>query len=153
MAESRNDKVEFANAHIQHFKKKADHNKFESLSTYQIIMLSTLLAPIFITLGDTIVLEKIIPSVLSVSAALGTSWLQLRKPQQLWSTYRTTQKEIEYELSLYQFNAGKYEDAAEADSMFIENVSRLVFVAHDKWLNVVPKPSDPALKSKSKNRS
>ena len=70
----------FAKNLIDGFKNKAEHNKNESMFFFWLSMGGALAAPLFLTLGSGLFLEKIVPSTLSALVALSTAWLQLRKP-------------------------------------------------------------------------
>jgi len=72
---------EFCTTTLCGFEAKANHNKRESLGMFILVIVCTLVAPLFVTLGDGLWLGKVVPSVLSLLAAGATSWLQLRKPQ------------------------------------------------------------------------
>ncbi|WP_050577852.1 SLATT domain-containing protein [Sinorhizobium meliloti] len=76
-------------------REKANHNKLEAQGCFAAVIGCTLIAPLFVTLGEGPFLAKVVPSVLSVTAAGITSWLQLRKPQKLWVIYRRAQRELE----------------------------------------------------------
>ncbi|MEZ8473753.1 DUF4231 domain-containing protein [Vibrio cyclitrophicus] len=127
---------------IKHFKSKADHNKNESLRSFKLIMLSSVLAPIFIAYGTGDIWGKIIPSLLSCLGAFLTAWLQLRKPNQLWTLYRTSQREIESELQLYSFEAGKYKDIEHKDEALIESVNEIYLKTNNGWSALVPNKED-----------
>src|SRR5690348_12971776 len=77
------------------FRNKANHNKIEAQGCFVAVIACTLLAPLFVTLGQGLIWAKIVPSALSVTAAALTTWLQLRKPQRLWVIYRRAQRELE----------------------------------------------------------
>ncbi|RKS14949.1 DUF4231 domain-containing protein [Flavobacterium sp. 120] len=140
--------LEYAEKTLKGFKEKANHNKNESLVSFVIILTSSLLAPLFITLGEGIILSKIIPSILSVIAAGFTSWLQLRKPQKLWSLYRECQRLIEDQVIKYKFKVGEYSENVSADSLLAEKVAEIALNAHYQWTSVVPNPE--TLNSKEK---
>lgn len=132
----------------QGFKKKADHNKNESLFCFIAILVCSLTAPLFISFGgDCIWTAKITPSILSVFAAGLTSWIQLRKPQKLWSMYRGSQRVIEDEMTKHQFLVGDYKNAELAESLLAERVAEVAMKAHNEWTAVVPSP-EAAFKSK-----
>jgi hypothetical protein len=131
------------------FKAKANHNKNESLGLFITILVCSLSAPLFISYGDEIKLwheavpslwAKIVPSVLSVIAAGLTSWIQLRKPQKLWSMYRNAQRLIEDEMTKHQFKAGDYKGYDTPDSLLAERVAGIALKAHNEWTAVVPSP-------------
>jgi SMODS and SLOG-associating 2TM effector domain 1 len=130
--------VELCNNRIAHFRSKADHNKRESLTFFSTVIMCTLSAPLFITLGNTPLLNKIIPAILSTMAAGATAWLQQRKPQQLWSLYRSAERQIEFHLQRYQLHAGEYADAANPDRLLAEHVTEIVLRTHDGWSGLVP---------------
>jgi len=129
---------------LNHFKGKATHNKFESLWCFRLIMISTLSAPIFVSLADGFWLSKLTPSVLSVIAAFSTAWLQLRKPQYLWSIYRGADRKIEAQITHYDFLSGSYKDLGQddADKLLVEKVSKIKLETHESWSKNVPSQSD-----------
>ncbi len=135
---------EYSLAQVEHFKKKADHNKRESLWCFRIIMFSTLCAPILVSLGEGILLGKILPSILSAIAAFCTAWLQLRKPQELWSLYRNTQRQIEVQLAYFDFHIEEYKglEKENADEKLALKVSQLVLEANNQWKKNVPSSFD-----------
>ncbi|WP_323163944.1 DUF4231 domain-containing protein [Pseudomonas atacamensis] len=129
---------EFAKAIINGFKNKAAHNKNESMYFFWLAMGGALTAPLFLTLGTGVFWEKIVPSVLSALVALSTAWLQLRKPQQLWALYRTSQRELEDNLYKFQYRILDYKDSSEPEKLLIERVSKIALDAHYSWLPMVP---------------
>ncbi len=134
--------VEYCNNTIVHFRHKADRNKDESLYCFLLVIVSTLLVPVFITLGQGLWLGKAIPSILSLIAAGATSWLQLRKPQQLWALYRTTEKQLEDHLTKYQFKLGEYAETKYPDKVLAEQVAAIKLNTHQQWVGFVPKPEN-----------
>lgn len=125
---------------LTHFKDKASHNKFESLWCFRLIMICTLSAPLFVSLADDFWLSKVAPSVLSAIAAFATAWLQLRKPQELWSIYRSAEREIEIQITHHEFKSGNYKDLEEklADQLLVEKVSSIKLTTHVNWTKKVP---------------
>src|SRR4051794_39905675 len=93
----------FAESIRASFERKATHNKTEALLCFSTVIGCSLLAPMFVTLGEGLVWGKIIPSALSLLAAGMTTWLQLRKPQQLWALYRTCQRRLEYQQAAFTY--------------------------------------------------
>ncbi|EGQ8087465.1 DUF4231 domain-containing protein [Vibrio vulnificus] len=129
------------NSKILHFKKKADHNKLESLWSFKLIMISTLSSPLFVAFGTTEFYSKIVPAFLSLIAAGLTAWVQLRKPQNLWKTYRTAQRRLEVELEKYQFEIGEY-SGDDKDKKVITKASDIYVDVHEQWSDLVPSPDD-----------
>lgn len=125
---------------LAHFKLKASHNKFESLWCFRLIMLCTLSAPLFVSLADNFWVSKVTPAILSAIAAFFTAWLQLRKPQELWSLYRGAERAIEVQITNYDFSTGLYKNigSEEADKLLVENVSQLKLETHESWKSNVP---------------
>lgn len=132
---------QLAESTIAGFKAKANHNKNESLFCFTVVVIFSLASPLFVTLGEGVFWSKILPSVLSLSVAASTAWLQLRKPQNLWSLYRDCQRRIEDSLYKYRFRLGEY-DAPEQDRsrLLAEAVRVVAWEAHQRWLPLVPTP-------------
>jgi hypothetical protein len=143
--------LEYSEKIAKAFKEKADHNKNESLTCFTVILMASLSAPLFITLGKGDLSGKIIPSILSVIAAGLTSWLQLRKPQKLWSMYRGSQRLIEDHITKYKFKIGEYKVNESADCLLAEKVAEIALNAHYEWITVIPTPEILSLKEGSTN--
>lgn len=122
------------------FKRKADHNKTEALWCFIAVVGFTLLAPLFVMLGDGYWLGKVVPSVLSLGAAAVTTWLQLRKPQQLWALYRTCQRRIELVQKQHEYGFGGFEKAVDRKRLLVQRVSEIAMFAHEQWMPLVPSP-------------
>lgn len=133
--------LQLAETTIAGFKRKADHNKNESLFCFTVVVAFSLASPLFVTLGEGLLLGKIVPSVLSLSVAASTAWLQLRKPQNLWSLYRDCQRRIEDSLYKYRYHLAEY-DSSEADRsrLLADRVRAVAWDAHQRWLPLVPTP-------------
>lgn len=136
---------QYAINQAHHYKQKADHNKSESIWCFRGVMVCSLLAPLFVSLGEGVWLSKIVPSLLSALAAFCTAWLQLRKPQALWSVYRTAQRKIEITLVHYQFRVEKFDSTSEsvdkADKLLISEVTNFASEAHNTWTQNTPNTS------------
>lgn len=140
---------EYSTEQAEHFKNKADHNKKESLWCFRIIMLGTLSAPLLVGLGEGVLYAKVLPSILSAVAAFCTAWLQLRKPQELWSVYRNAQRQIEVQVTHFDFKVAEYTDLGEnkASELLALNVSNLVLETNSRWTQHVPNPSNLKIES------
>lgn len=135
------DPLEKAIESIAGFKRKADHNKNESLRCFILIVTASLSSPLFVTLGEGIILGKIVPSVLSLMAAGGTAWLQLRKPQNLWSLYRDCERRLEDQVYRFQYHLHEYAASdQERRSLLADALRRVAWDAHQRWLPLVPTP-------------
>lgn len=122
------------------FRDKANHNKAEAQGCFAAVIACTLLAPLFVTLGDSFLLAKVVPSVLSVTAAALTTWLQLRKPQRLWALYRRAQRDLEQAKANYDFNDGDFENADDREKLLARKVTAIARAAHDEWEGLIPEP-------------
>ncbi|MFA9283613.1 SLATT domain-containing protein [Comamonas sp. SY3] len=148
----KNDAICLAETAIDHYKKKANHNKNESLFCFSIIVLFSLLSPMFVMLGKDIIFGKIVPSSLSLMVAASSAWLQLRKPQHLWSIYRDSQRKIEDVLCKYNFFLGDFNVAeAERNRLLAEHTRAINWETHTRWLPLVPSP-DLAIKVSTDNK-
>lgn len=135
------DPKELAEEAIAGFKKKADHNKSESLSCFVLVVTCSLVSPLFVTLGEGLLWGKIVPSLLSLSAAGSTAWLQLRKPQNLWSLYRDCQRRIEDHLYRFHYHLHEYSaDDKVREQLLADAVRKVAWDAHERWLPLVPTP-------------
>jgi SMODS and SLOG-associating 2TM effector domain 1 len=127
---------------IRHFEEKADHNKREALSLFATLIFCTLASPLLITLGPGVLLGKIAPSVLSSVAAGCAVWLQQRKPQQLWTLYRTTQRRLEYEDVSFRFLINDYERANDPGKMLAQKTATICINANELWTPLIPNPEN-----------
>jgi hypothetical protein len=118
-------------------KKKANAKERESEWSFRLIILGTLAAPAFVTLGSNLWTGKVVPVVLSLMAGAATAWIQLRKPQQLWALYRTMQRKCELQIDRHKFRLGEY-DGDDADARLAESVSSIAWETHERWLPLVP---------------
>lgn len=125
---------------IKHFEAKANHNKSEALTLFVILVFCTLASPLFITLGPGLVLGKVVPSVLSSVATGCAVWLQQRRPQQLWTLYRTTQRRLENEEIGFRFRINEYEKADEPGKLLAQRTALICSNANDLWVPLVPNP-------------
>lgn len=131
---------DYCRGRIEHFRRKAEHNKREALVWFGVTICCSLAAPLFITLGSGKVLGKVVPAVLSTMAAGGTAWLQQRKPHQLWTLYRSAERELENELVRYEFRVGSYGESETPDKELVDRVSNIALRVHTSWLPLVPSP-------------
>lgn len=137
---------EFKSAHDYYrsvrkgMREKANHNKIEAQACFATIIVCTLLAPLFVTLGTEVFWAKVIPSLLSVTAGGLTSWLQLRKPQRLWVLYRRAQRELEEQKANYDFKDEDFADSVEPDKLLARKVTHVARWVHDSWEGLVPEP-------------
>lgn len=139
MLEQNSDALNIVSKKLLEMERKANHNKSETLWSFRVIMISTLLIPIFIAFGSNEIYGKMFPMILSSIIALFTAWIQLRKPQNLWGTYRTAHRKIEIELESYQFNLGDYDvDKVLKDKILIKNVHEIYIETHLKWMENIP---------------
>lgn len=147
--QSTSDVDELCTSAIHEFKSKADHNKREAMLCFITAMLGTLGAPLFVTLGDemskqltisSFYLSKLIPSILSLGAAFSTAWLQLRKPQQLWTLYRTAQRDLEEVYRAYNFEINDFVKSESPGKLLAEAVSNIYKRTHASWMPLVPSP-------------
>ena len=127
---------------LKHYGEKADHNKKESLRCFLLVMGATLAVPVFVSLGEGLVLGKILPSVLSLMAAFGTAWLQLRKPQALWGLYRTAERQLEINQKQFQFGLGDFEKAKDRQRLLAEKTLDVYRETHYRWLKLIPDSTD-----------
>ncbi|MCB5461756.1 DUF4231 domain-containing protein [Vibrio lentus] len=135
-----NDAREYGVEQAKHFQKKAEHNKRESLWCFRVIMGCTLAAPVLVGLGEGFWLGKVTPSVLSALAAFCTAWVQLRKPNELWSLYRHTQREIETQITRFDFQVGEFKslDDEGGNRLLALNVSQISIDTSKRWSSKVP---------------
>jgi hypothetical protein len=131
---------EFCVDRIRHFGAKADHNKTEALGLFIVLICCTLASPLFITLGPGPIFGKVIPSILSSMAAGCAVWLQQRKPQQLWTLYRTTQRRLENEEVGFRFLINEYENASDPGKVLAQRTAMICANANDLWVPLIPNP-------------
>src|SRR6266481_8142265 len=134
------DPLAFCERHILGMKRTADHNKQESLWSFYFVIGPSLLAPLFVTFGSEWICGKLIPSALSLAAAGSIAWLQLRKPQQLWSIYRSAQRELEDQKNRFLYRIGAYANDLDPGKLLATKVSDIAIGTHHQWVLLVPSP-------------
>lgn len=132
------DAVTYCTKLIGGFKDKANHNKAESQFTFAVVVLASLISPALVTLGVGYFWGKVLPACLSLSAAAATSWLQLRKPQRLWTLYRQCQRRLEDQLIRYRYRLDPYGANQDADKVLASATADVAMEAHLKWEGLVP---------------
>ena len=128
----------FCRSTIEGFAAKAAHNKTESQTCFMVVVLCTAVDPLFITLGEGFWWGKAIPAALSTLAALATAWLQLRKPQQLWSLYRSAQRDLEDQEIKRWFLIDEYATDPDPDKLLATKVAAIALNVHHQWVPMVP---------------
>lgn len=121
--------------------KKANHNKIESLWSFKLIMVLTLVTPILIGISEHWIVGKLLPSLCAAIASFLTAWVKLRKPESLWELYRSGQRKMENEIRFYQHGVTPY-DVESSDKLLIKNVSAILDSTHAGWAKLVPNTND-----------
>ena len=119
-------------------KEKADHNKIESQISFFAVICFSLLATLFVALGEGPFWGKIVPASLSVLSTVAASWLQLRKPQRLWAIYRRGQRQLEREKTEFDFKLEDYGQHADPEKLLAQRIANIEFDVHEKWEGLVP---------------
>jgi hypothetical protein len=145
--------TKFAETTRAGFERKANHNKTEALWCFGLVVASTLVAPVFVMLAHDVWLGKVLPSVLSLFAAGLTTWLQLRKPQQLWALYRTCQRRIEDAQTAHEYGYGEFEVTADRDQLLAKRVAEVAMYAHEQWVPLIPNPENVGVMTDGNGRS
>jgi|SRR5665213_1221099 len=125
---------------IEGLRAKANHNKIESQLTFALVVGASLAAPLFVALGSDWLYGKVVPAVLSLSAAAATSWLQLRKPQRLWALYRQAQRRLEDQQVKHRYRIKPYDKTSDRDKLLASETAAIALEVHYKWEGFVPDP-------------
>jgi hypothetical protein len=123
-----------------HFARKADHNKLESLGYFILVIVTTLAVSAFVAFGESKLTSKVIPLCLSLIATAASTWLQFRKPHQLWAIYRTAQRYIESHMVKFRFEVDEYSDEKVREKLLAKHVAQIALAAHDLWVPLIPSP-------------
>jgi hypothetical protein len=119
---------------------RAEHNKRESLGSFVLVIIATLAVSVFVAFGNDTVTSKVIPLCLSLIATAMNTWLQFRKPHQLWAIYRSAQRYVESHLVRFRFEIDEYSPENGRDILLAKNVSQIALAAHELWVPLVPSP-------------
>jgi|ERR1700730_13154826 len=130
----------FCERNISEMTRKANGKKLESVLFYYMVIGPSLAAPLFVTLGPEWISGKLIPSALSLIAAAAVAWLQLRRPQQLWSIYRTAQRELEDNKTRFLYRIDAYAVDPNTETLLAKNVANILIGVHRQWVPLVPSP-------------
>lgn len=77
---------------------------------------------------------------LSLIATAASTWLQFRKPHQLWAIYRTAQRHIESHMVKFRFEVDEYSDEKEREKLLAKHATQIALAAHDLWVPLIPSP-------------
>ena len=136
---SNEDALAYAQRIRRHFAVKAEHNKRESLGLFVLVITATLAVSGFVAFGSDTITGKVVPVCLSLIATATSTWLQFRKPHQLWAIYRSAQRYIENALVKYRFEIDEY-DGVDKNKLLAKNVAQIALAAHELWVPLVPSP-------------
>jgi hypothetical protein len=131
---------QYAERTRRHFAGKAEHNKHESLTSFLVVIVATLAVSGFVAFGNDTLTSKIIPLCLSLLATATSTWLQFRKPHQLWAIYRSAQRYVEHHIVQFRYKIGDYEQAEDREKLLAKHVSQIALAAHEMWVPLVPSP-------------
>ena len=130
---------EYAQRTVKGITEKAKSNKKVSQRLFVVILVATSISPVLIFLPFCDLISKGLPAFLSVSAAIASGWIQLRKPEERWILYRTAQRELEFQIDQYIHNIGEYEDPDKKDAVLADKVSQRALQLHYEWVPIVPR--------------
>ncbi|PPL04275.1 DUF4231 domain-containing protein [Parapedobacter indicus] len=128
---------EFAEKIRNGIKNKADKNKNFSTFLFLVVLIATVITPVLILISNCFFISKVVPAFLSAFAALASYWIQLRKPHERWSLYRTTQRKIESEINKYDYSIDEY-NGEEKENLLAKRVNDLALKLHYDWMPMVP---------------
>ena len=138
--------LEYVKSQKDHFRDKANRNKRIVNYSMAIIILSSVMSPVFILISNDFWISKLVPSLLGSLAAFCTYWIQLKKPQEKWILFRTAEKEIESEISNFIYSC---DQKKENENELAVRVSKYVKNVHQSWIPLVPIKKDFELLQKS----
>ena len=131
---------QYAQRMRKHFALKADHNKRESLAGFTFVVIGTLAVSGFVAFGTDVILAKIVPLCLSLTATAVSTWLHFRRPHQLWGIYRSAQRYIENNQVKHRFGVDEYGTASDKDALLAKAVAEIALAANALWLPLIPSP-------------
>jgi hypothetical protein len=68
--------------------------------------------------------------------------MQQRKPQQLSTLYRTTQRRLENEDVSFRFLVNEYEKASDPGKMLAQRTTAICVNANELWAPLIPNPEN-----------
>jgi hypothetical protein len=132
--------AQYAHRMRKHFALKADHNKRESLAGFTFIVIGTLAVSGFVAFGTDVILAKIVPLCLSLTATAVSTWLHFRRPHQLWGIYRSAQRYVENNQVKHRFGVDEYGTASDKDALLAKAVAEIALAANALWVPLIPSP-------------
>lgn len=139
----------FAENIRKEFQEKADKNKKSTDNLFRTILITTIFSPVLILFPFDMyfpesisqLFSKVIPAILTGITAFSTGWLNIKKPQDKWTLYRTAQREVELELTYYENSVNGY-TLENREKKIIEETTRIYKDKHFAWVKIVPKLDD-----------
>jgi len=118
---------------LEYYESKAMRNK-EYCQLFQVVIIVfSVLTPIFLATGLSVL--QIIAVMLSGVVAIATSVLGTFKFQENWLSFRTVAESLKREKILYDSKNCEYESTEDPEKLFVLKIETLISKEHNTWTN------------------
>jgi hypothetical protein len=132
---------------IKFVHQRAKRNQRWAYFSVTMLSAATALIPILILTSTRyypFLLGKLLPSLLAAVAAVGATWVTLRRPVAAWVLFRHIEELAKVEKVTYEHRVGHYARADTADEKFILRITELQLRLNAAWSALVPTETDVA---------
>jgi hypothetical protein len=135
---------------IESVRAKANWN--ESLARWGTGLIVALTASVPVVLlasteWDGFILGKLVPAILTATAAALAGYIQFEKPHERWKLYRGYQRTFEVERMHFENKVPPY-DGADAETKLAERLAEIQLALHGDWAGLQVRSSEVAAKGR-----
>lgn len=141
---------------IDYYEKSASKAKKEHVRLQTSVIVLALLVPVLVNapelIPDLSIPIRVTTTIVSLLVAILTGVANLRKPGDLWLTYRITEEHLKHEKFLFLTGSGKYAGVENQFSVFVDSIETTISREHDTFRSLIESASRPtaALANESK---
>ena len=120
---------------VRWYDNKAKKYKWLANTFQAVIITFAALTPMLVSALD----QKIFAITSSSIVAIASGIVKYFKMEDHWRNYRTTCETLKKEKHFHNFKIGGYEDAEDADKLFVSRVESIISKENTGWLTTVKK--------------
>ncbi len=141
---------------IAYYEKSASKAKKEHVRIQTSVIVLALLVPVLVNAPELVpylnMPTRVITTIVSLLVAILNGVANLRKPGDLWLTYRMTEEHLKHEKFLFLTGSGKYAGAENQFSVFVDRIETAISTEHDTFRSLIESATRPTAASADKSK-